>query len=107
MAPTPEEVKVACKALRSDATKWSTASDEMSAAQGSVQNLVLDRAQFGHAADNRGLVSSYKTLQDRIATLLTGADAEFDKMAAALRTAADTYEREDAEGAHEFDQMGN
>ncbi|MET0133127.1 MAG: hypothetical protein ABW215_05990 [Kibdelosporangium sp.] len=107
MAPTPEEVQVACKALRSDATKWTTASDEMAAGGGSAQSLVLGRAEFGYAAENHGLVTSYTTIQERIATLLTGADAEFDKMAAALRLAADTYEREDAEGAHKFDQMGN
>lgn len=107
MAPTGDEVRVAVAALRSDATKWTAASDDMAAAQGSAQSLVLGRAEFGYAAESRGLVSSYTNLQQRIAHLLQGADAEFDKIAAALRLAADTYEREDAEGAHNLNQIGN
>ena len=103
--PTHGEVTVACDALRSDAKKWTAASDEMSAAAGSAQNLVLGRDQFGYAAETHGLVASYTTLQNRIATLLQGADAEFDKIAGALKTAADTYEREDAEGAHAMNQI--
>ena len=107
MAPPHNEVVVACNALRSDAKKWTTASDEMAASASAAENLVLGRDQFGYAAETHGLVTSYKTLQQRIAHLLTGADAEFDKIAAALKSSADTYEREDAEGAHNFDQMGN
>jgi hypothetical protein len=106
MAPTHDEVKVACAALRSDATKWIAASDEMSAASSAGQSLVLGREQFGFAAESHGLASAYKTLQDRIAHLLTGADTEFDKIAGALKTAADAYETEDAAGAHKFNSMG-
>ena len=106
MAPPTEEVKVACEALRSDARKWATASDEMSAAAVAAQNLVLDRGQFGYVADNRGLVASYATLQQRLANLLQGADTEFGKISSTLMTVADTYEREDAAGAHKFNKMG-
>jgi hypothetical protein len=53
------------------------------------------------------LVTSYTTLQQRIVNLLTGADGEFDKIAGALKTAADTYEREDAAGAHAMNKIGN
>ncbi len=106
MAPSPQDVKVACDALRSDARKWAAASDEMMAAATTAQNLVLGRDQFGHAAENRGLVAAYTTLQQRIAHLLTGADAEFDKISGALKASADTYEYEDASGAHEMDRVG-
>lgn len=106
MAPTHEEVVVACNALRSDATKWSTASDEMATASTSAAGLVLGRAEFGFAAEGHGVDTAYKTLQDRIAHLLSGADGEFDKIAAALRASADTYEAEDAAGAHEMDSVG-
>jgi hypothetical protein len=44
-------------------------------------------------------------LQSRIAHLLTGADGEFDKVAGALRTAADAYESEDAAGAHAMNSI--
>jgi hypothetical protein len=107
MAPSHEEVKVACEALRSDAKKWGTASDDMSTAASSAQNLVLGREQFGYAAENHGLVAAYTTLQQRVATLLAGADTEFNKISSTLKQVADTYEREDAEGAHKFNQMGN
>jgi len=105
--PTHDEVMVACDALRSDATKWMTASDEMAAAAGKAENLVLGKDQFGGAGDERGVVNAYETLRDKIAGLLTGADAEFDKIAGALRASADTYEREDAEGAHRLERAGN
>ena len=104
--PTHDEVTVACDALRSDAAKWMTASDEMAAASSAAQSLVLGREQFGFAAESHGVAAAYKALQDRIAHLLTGADTEFDKIAAALKTAADAYESEDAAGAHTFDSMG-
>jgi uncharacterized protein YukE len=104
--PTHDEVKVACDALRSDAGKWISASDEMAAAGSAAQSLVLGTEQFGFAAQARGVAAAYKTLQDRIAHLLTGADTEFDKIARALKTAADAYESEDAAGAHTFDRMG-
>ena len=68
--------------------------------------LVLGTEQFGFAAQARGVADAYKSLQDRITNLLTGADAEFDKIASALKIAADAYESEDAAGAHTFDQMG-
>lgn len=104
--PTHDEVTVACDALRSDAGKWIAASDEMAAASSAARSLVLGTEQFGFAAQARGVADAYKQLQDRIAHLLTGADAEFDKIASALKTAADAYESEDAAGAHTFDGMG-
>lgn len=100
MAPSKAEVKVACDALRSDARKWAAASDEMMAAATSAQNLLLGRGQFGYAAESRGLVAAYTTLQQRIGRLLSEADAEFDKISGALKASADTYESEDASGAH-------
>ncbi len=99
------KVKVACDALRSDARKWATASDEMMAAATSARNLVLDRDQFGYAAEIRGLVAAYTTLQQRIAHLLTGADSEFDKLSGALKASADTYEYEDTKGAHKMGRI--
>lgn len=105
MAPSKAEVKVACDALRSDARKWAAASDEMMAAATAAQNLVLGRDQFGYAAESRGLVAAYTTVQQRIAHLLTGADAEFDKISSALKASADTYESEDASGAHRMGKI--
>jgi hypothetical protein len=103
--PTHDEVKVACAALRSDATKWTTASDDMTAASGAAANLVLGLEAFGFAAQSHGLTEAYAALQSRIAHLLTGADGEFDKIAGALRTAADAYESEDAAGAHAMNSI--
>lgn len=103
MAPTHDQVVVACNALRSDATKWVTGSDEMAAAATAAQGQTLGRAELGWIAEQRGVTAAYTTLQGKIATLLTGADREFDALAVALRTSADNYEREDAEGAHLMD----
>ena len=51
-------------------------------------------------------MNAYETLQDKIAGLLTGANAA-KKIAAALGASANTYEREDAEGAHGLERAGN
>ncbi|MGH3698818.1 MAG: hypothetical protein ACRDRU_12120 [Pseudonocardiaceae bacterium] len=100
-----KKVKVACDAMRLDATKWATASDEMRAAATSAQNLVLGRDQFGYDAEILGLVATYTALQQRVAHLLTGADSEFNKISGALKTSADTYKYEDTKGAHRIGKI--
>jgi hypothetical protein len=107
MAPPTVDVKVACEALRSDAKKWETASDEMSYSAMAARNLELNEHQFGHFVATHGLVTSYAALQQRLANLLDGADTELGKIARTLRMVADTYEREDAAGAHKFKKAGN
>jgi hypothetical protein len=77
----------------------------MMAATTAAQNLVLGSDQFGYAAESRGLVAAYSTLQQRIAHLLAGADSEFDKVSGALKASADTYEREDTESAHRMGRI--
>lgn len=106
MAPTHEQVVADCNAMRSDATKWTTAADAMHGASDAAKGLNLGDTQFGLADAAQGCKTAYATIQTKLGSLLDGADTEFDKVAAALKASADTYEKEDAEGAHKFDSTG-
>jgi hypothetical protein len=106
MAPTHEQVVADCNDMRSDATKWQTASDAMHGAASTARGLTLGDTQFGLADAAQGCKTAYATIQDKMAGLLDGADAEFEKVAKVLKASADTYEKEDAAGAHRFDSMG-
>lgn len=100
------QVFVDCAALRSDAKKWDGASTAMHNAASAAQNLVLTATQFGDAAEVRGLASAYAALQKRLVGLLKGGEAEFDKIAGALRRVANEYEHDDSTGAEGLDRIG-
>lgn len=106
MAPTQDELKVALEAMRSDAGVWTHASDEMQAAATAAQNVVLTDAQFGYIAGEQGVITAYQHVQQRIAHLLTGAQAEFDKIGSSLRTAADWYEQNEQHTSNVMNQTG-
>lgn len=106
MAPTHEQVVADCNAMRADATKWQTASDAMHGAAGTARGLTLGDTQFGLADAAQGCKAAYSSIQDKVAGLFDGADAEFEKVAKVLKASADTYEKEDNDGAHKFDSMG-
>jgi hypothetical protein len=106
MAPTHDQVVADCNDMRSDATKWQTASDAMHGAAGTAKGLTLGDTQFGLADAAQGCKTAYETIQNKLAALMDGADTEFEKVAKALKASADTYEKEDAEGAHRFETTG-
>jgi hypothetical protein len=106
MAPTHDQVVADCNAMRADATKWQTASDAMHGASGTAKGLTLGDTQFGLADAAQGCKTAYATIQSKIVTLFDGADAEFEKVAGVLKASADTYEKEDAAGAHRFESTG-
>ncbi|HEU5471465.1 MAG TPA: type VII secretion target [Actinophytocola sp.] len=99
-------VEVACDTLRSDATKWGTASDAMETAARTSEGLVLGSDKLGVAAQERGVIAAYDALKQKLSGLITGGATEFDALSSTLREVADTYQREDAEGAHTITEAG-
>ena len=104
MPLTHEQVVVDCEALRSDARKWLAAADDLRGAAGVSAGLVMGVDMFG--VSDAGCQSAYTALQGKLASLLGQADTELRKVAVVLRAAADTYEQEDAAGAHGMAQAG-
>jgi hypothetical protein len=98
-------VEVACDALRADAARWSDAAHAMAAATDTAQGLDLGAPQLGAIAEDRGVVAAYAALQQKLTNLVTGAAAVFDSISTTLTVVADTYQREDEEGAHDFRQI--
>lgn len=99
-------VHVACDKLREDASLWTAVAGEVRTAGRSAAGLALGPDKLGHAAAERGIVAAYQAVQQRIAQLLTGGATEFENLATTLRKVADTYQREDDQGAHNVAQAG-
>jgi hypothetical protein len=93
-------VEVACIKLAEDADKWRAAADGMTDAAQTAAGLAMSAKQFGAIADDRGVVSAYAPLQQKLATLVSGAAAEFGKIADTLTLVAQTYLMEDQAGEH-------
>lgn len=98
MAPTPQEISVSLEALRADADQWAAAAGTMHAAAGLAETQRLDPAVFSFA----GLTAAttYELLRARMARLLDQGASAFESIAAALRASADSYEADEAAGAH-------
>lgn len=99
-------VRVACDALRSDATKWAQAATALDSAAKAAQGLSMGVAELGFAAQEHGVVAAYEALRQKLVRLLTSGVTELDGLAALLRQAADTYQSEDEAGAHRVAEAG-
>ncbi|MCO1580008.1 hypothetical protein M8C13_30070 [Crossiella sp. SN42] len=99
------KISVALDALRSDAARWSAAAEEMRTAAERASRFILTEQDFSVLLGSE-LASSYSTIRSKLEHLLTGAHTEFERIGSTLLQVAATYEREDAEGAHELKRAG-
>lgn len=99
------KVRASVEAMRSDARTWAAAAREIGQAHAMARNLTLGEEQFTPRFAEI-VQASYTELQRHLAALLEAAAVEFDKVGIALRASAETYEREDAEGAHGLRKAG-
>lgn len=93
-------VEVVCSKLVEDADKWRAGSDAMNGGAQTAGGLAMSEKQFGAVADNRGVVTAYAALQQKLTRLVSGAVTEFNKIGDTLTLAAQTYLTEDQAGAH-------
>ncbi|MET0234202.1 MAG: hypothetical protein ABW224_06170 [Kibdelosporangium sp.] len=93
-------VEVVCTKLVEDADKWRAGADAMDGGAQVAGGLAMSAKQFGAKADNRGVVTAYATLQQKLTKLVSGAATEFDKIGDTLTLAAQTYLMEDQAGEH-------
>jgi hypothetical protein len=98
MAPTGDDIRVAIEALRADARTWSAASGDLADAAATAERLTLAPPAFGFAA--AAAAGAHESLRVKVADLLRQGAANFDDVAGALRTAADSYEADEAANLH-------
>lgn len=98
------DILAAGAAIRDQARSWDELADAMARAHARVARLALDSGAFtvvdpAEVPAARGLAEAYAGGSDRLASLLSQAGAEFDRMARALRTAAERYDEGDRAAA--------
>lgn len=111
------DIAAAPEAMRDEARGWDELADSMIRAHASVAHLSLRAEAFsvvdagsGSGAGNGGALArageggagaaaAFAGSRDRLAGLLRQAGAEFDRMASALRVAADRYDEDDRAAA--------
>jgi hypothetical protein len=99
-APSGEQIAAAIDALRMDAGEWVEMADQMEAAANAAAGLGLGTFHFSGLGHLLGIDEIYQDLQETIITLLKQGSVNLDNVAAALKTAADSYEQEDQDAVH-------
>lgn len=100
------DIEVACNALHADAKEWSEASDALAGAAEATHGLDLGRDQFGGIAEEHGIIDIYRSVTEMVGGLLEQGAGEYDTLSVTLTRVADTYKREDEQGAHRITQAG-
>lgn len=97
MPPTKDQVTVATNALRSDAGIWDAQSTSLGKIGPQVQDLRLSRIEAGVF---QLMVGPYDTLADQLTDRCTEGTGRLAEVGKTLRTAADTYDAEEAKNEH-------
>jgi hypothetical protein len=101
-APTPEQVRVATGALRTEAGIWDQQTDALAATRRAVAATALGRLEAGVF---QLVVDAYADVVEVAGTRCAQAVEATGQIAAALRAVADTYDAEDAAGEHRLRQL--
>jgi hypothetical protein len=95
--PTPEEVRVATAALRSEANLWDEQAGRVSALAADAAGMEFGRLEAGLF---QMMVGPYNDVIRVVSQRCNQGSTAMTDIAATLRRVADTYEAEDAAGAH-------
>lgn len=98
--PSEQKIRAAIDAIRRDASMWDESADELEDAARVAGRLDLAAVHFSYIGDKVGLVDMYRQLQDKLIRLLNEGSDTLESIAAALRTAADGYEQDEANAVH-------
>jgi hypothetical protein len=106
---TTPGVRAACENLREDATKWSTSADALRGAAKTAAGLtILDKlGQIPQLAGSGMSFEGYDQFRQKMTTALAMGAVVFGDISTILKQVADTFEREDIEGAHRVAQAGD
>ncbi|MCC8249685.1 hypothetical protein [Saccharothrix luteola] len=100
-------LQVALEAMRSDATVWATASDNLDGPRSTIGGLVLTGADVSLWAVDRGLDRTYNDARLALEDMLTQATQAFRSLSETLNAAANTYEAEEEANLHAMNSIHN
>jgi hypothetical protein len=99
------DVRVALEAMRSDATAWATAADNLDGPRATIGGLVLTGADVSLWAVDRGLDQTYNDARLALEDMLTQATQAFRSLSETLDAAANTYEAEEEANTHAMNSI--
>jgi Excreted virulence factor EspC, type VII ESX diderm len=95
--PTPDEVSVATNTLRSEANQWDEQAGRLGALSTKVAGMEFGRLEAGLF---QMMVGPYNDVVRVVAQRCGQGSTAMTEIAATLRNVANTYDAEDAAGAH-------
>ena len=99
------DISVALEAMRSDATVWATASDNLDGPRSALGGLALTGADVSMWAVDRGLDRTYNDARDTLEDMLAQATQAFRTLSESLHAAANTYEAEEEANRHAMNSI--
>jgi hypothetical protein len=99
-SPSKQEINASIQALYTDSRTWATMAGQLEGMERVARGLSLSAFEFSGFGHMVGLDGLYNELQEKVATLLKQGGANFDAIAGALRTAADSYARDEEKAVH-------
>lgn len=97
--PTPDEVHVACEALRAEGQSWQDHSGKLRVLSDKAAELEFGRVEAGLF---QAMVGPYNDVIHAVMARCTEGSAATAGISGTLRQVADTYEAEDRAGAHQI-----
>ncbi|MFI9011838.1 hypothetical protein ACIGNX_31830 [Actinosynnema sp. NPDC053489] len=99
------DISVALEAMRSDATVWATAADNLDGPRSALGRLALTGADVSMWAVDRGLDRTYNDARDTLEDMLAQATQAFRTLGESLHAAANTYEAEEEANRHAMNSI--
>lgn len=95
--PTPDQVHVACAALRGEAVQWDGQGEKLRLLSATAADFEFNRVEAGLF---QGMVGAYNDVINAVSARCGEGAATATEIAGTLRRAADVYEAEDRAGEH-------
>jgi hypothetical protein len=104
MSPTPdgEQIRVALNAIRSYAKSWTAAASDLGKPKSTAAGLDLSAADVSMWGTDYGIDRLYNDLRTKLEDVLGQASESFTTIGTKLIDAANTYEQEEAQNLHRF-----
>lgn len=101
-----ESINAALDAMRADAAVWNTAAADLKGPINSIAGLKLTGGEMSFFATEKGLDVTYDDARAALEDMLGKAADYFQKISSNLESAAQQYERDDADAAGKIEQAG-
>ena len=101
------DISVALEAMRSDATLWTAAADNLDRPRSAIGDFVITDSEMSEWAADRGLDRIYNDARLALEDMLTQAVEAFRGLGESLHAAANTYESEEEANRLAMDRIND